>query len=159
MIILRKTTLEDIPKLYKNLHLHYVEKYCKNELEKQWHLHEKWYSFLIHSPNYLLYTIEDTRGEFMGSIKFELQEEIAIISIFLVPKVRNKGYSKILINASVEELKFEHPEISLVLAYILEENENSKKAFKSSGFIYEGIEEYTGVDHLLYIKIINKIEK
>ncbi len=156
VIILRKTTITDIPRIYENLHLHYVEKYCKNEKEKQWDLHNKWYRFLINSPTYKLYTVEDMRKEFIGTVMFELQEELGVISIFLVPKARHRGYSPILINASIEELKFENPEISLVLAYILEENENSQGAFKKAGFIPDGTEEYKGVEHLLFMKMIEK---
>lgn len=156
MIVLRKTVLEDIPKMYENLNLKYVKKYCKGQEEKQWEIHRIWYMFLINSPSYLLYTVEDTTGKFIGNIKFEIQDEIAIFSIYLVEEVRGRGYSKILIDASIEELKFENSRISLILAYILEENENSIKAFEKADFICDGVEEYNGIDHLLYIKVVNR---
>ena len=41
-------------------------------------------------------------------------------------------------------------------AYILEENEVSKKSFLQSGFIFKGIKEYDGTEHLLFEKKISQ---
>ncbi|MEG0398605.1 MAG: GNAT family N-acetyltransferase, partial [Cetobacterium sp.] len=120
MIVLRKAVLEDIPNIYEQLHLNYVKKYCKGEEEAQWEIHKKWYTFLINSSSYILYTIEDIGGKFLGSIKFEIENETSIICIFIAKELRGKGYSKIIIESSIDEMKFEKPEVSAVLAYILE---------------------------------------
>lgn len=155
MILLRETVESDIPEIYKYIHLNYVKKYYTN-LEEQWKHHEKWYKFLIHSTSYLLYTVSSMEtGEFLGCVKFELDGECATINIYLIEKMRSKGYSEKIIELSIEELKVKHPEISIVLAYILEENIASLSAFKRLNFEYDGVEEYKGIEHMLFIKTLD----
>lgn len=155
MILLRETVESDIPEIYKYIHLNYVKKYCTN-LEEQWEHHEKWYKFLIHSTSYLLYTVSSVKTrEFLGCVKFELDGECATINIYLIEKMRNRGYSEKIIELSIEELKVKHPEISIVLAYILEENMASLSAFKRLNFEYDGVEEYKGIEHMLFIKTLD----
>lgn len=155
MILLRETVDSDIPEIYRYIHLNYVKKYYTN-LEEQWKNHEKWYKFLINSTSYLLYTVTNTEnGEFFGCVKFELDGECAIINIYLVEKIRNKGYSEKIIDLSIKELKAKRPKISIVLAYILEENMASLSAFKRLNFEYDGVEEYKGIEHMLFIKTLD----
>ena len=154
MILLRKTTENDIEEIYKYIHLDYVKKYYTN-LDEQWKAHERWYKFLINSDAYILYTITSTKtGKFLGCVKFELDGECAVINIYLVKDIREQGYSHGILTLSIEELKHEKPEITVVLAYILEENEISVNAFKNIGFQYEGVENYKGIEHMLFVKIL-----
>lgn len=152
LILLRETTESDIPEIYNHIHLDYIKKYYDN-LEEQWEAHERWYKFLIHSEAYILYTVTSTEtGKFLGCVKFELEGECAIINIYLVKDIREHGYSHKIIERSIEELHFKRPDISIILAYILEENTASLSAFKKSKFQYDGIEVYKGIEHMLFIK-------
>lgn len=152
LILLRETTESDIPEIYNHIHLDYIKKYYNN-LEEQWEAHERWYKFLIHSEAYILYTVTSTEtGKFLGCVKFELEGECAIINIYLVKDIREHGYSHKIIERSIEELHFKRPDISIILAYILEENTASLSAFKKSKFQYDGIEVYKGIEHMLFIK-------
>lgn len=154
LILLRETTESDIEEIYNYIHLDYVKKYC-TDAEEQWKAHERWYKFLIHSDAYLLYTVTSTEtGKFLGCVKFELDGECAVINIYLVKDIREQGYSHGILTLSIEELQHEKPEISIVLAYILEENEVSISAFKNLGFQYEGVENYKGIEHLLFVKTL-----
>lgn len=153
---MRKIEEKDIEEIYKNIHLKYVKKYYPLEEEKQWEEHKKWYTFIINSPSYLFYTIENLKREFLGTVKFELENEnTSIISIYLVEKIRGKHYSDKILKLSIEELKFEKPKIDRVLAYILEENEVSQKVFINDGFKYIKKKKYNGVKHLMYEKRLN----
>lgn len=156
LILLRETLESDIIEIYNHIHLDYVKKYCDGNLEEQWKSHERWYKFLIHSDAYILYTVTDTvTGKFLGCVKFELDGEVAIINIYLVKEIRGHGYSHTIIEQSIEEMKHKNFEISIVLAYILEENTASIKAFKESNFHYDGIENYKGIEHMLFIKSVD----
>jgi RimJ/RimL family protein N-acetyltransferase len=156
LVLLRETVEQDIPEIYRYIHLNYVKKYCNNNLEEQWKTHEKWYKFLIHSDSYVLYTVTSSEnGKFYGCVKFELEGECAIVNVYLVEDIRHKGYSEKIIELSIEELKVKHPETSIVLAYILEENTPSLSAFRHLGFQYDGTEEYKGIDHMLFIKTLD----
>lgn len=160
-IILRKMEERDIPNIYKYIHLDYVRKYFPNKQIEQWEAHRRWYLFVINSPSYLFYTIESLGREFLGTVRFEIigKSKVAI-SIYLVSKIRGKRYSESVIFYSIEELKFERPQLKKVCAYILEENEISKKIFMKNAFVYKGIKEYMGAEHLLYErKIIQEVKK
>lgn len=156
LIVLRETTESDIPEIYKYIHSDYVKKYCDNP-EEQWKAHERWYKFLIHSDAYILYTVTSTEsGKFLGCVKFELDGECAAINIYLVKEIREHGYSHKIIERSIEELRFKKPDISVVLAYILEENTASLCAFKKLKFQYEGMENFKGIEHMLFIKTLTE---
>lgn len=152
-IILRKMEEKDIANIYKYIHLNYVKKYFVGKELEQWEAHRRWYSFVINSPTYLFYTIESLGREFLGTVKFELDGKTkAIISIYLIEKIRGKGLSKSVVLNGIEELKFERPQVKKVCAYILEENIISKKTFIQAGFEFRGIKEYNGAEHYLYEK-------
>lgn len=152
LIILRKATESDIADIYKYLHRDFIKKYSQNGEKAEWESHRRWYKFLINSDSYLLYIIEDENGRFLGQLKFELEGETSIVSIYLLKEIRGKGLGRVIIDMGLEELLHESDEVDVVLAYILEENDASLNLFKSCGFTYERDEEYGGLDHHLYIK-------
>ena len=159
MIFLRKTLERDIEDIYANLHLDYVKKYCKDEESKQWENHKTWYKFLINSTSYLLYTLLDEKNKFLGYIQFELDGEFAIINIYFIKEIRGKGLSLDILKISLDELSFTNSETSIVFAYILEENIPSIKTFKKLGFVYDGLDEYKGMEHMLFIKPYRLMEE
>lgn len=156
MIFLRKTKENDIKDIYNNIHLKYIKKYYLAEEREQWENHKRWYKFLIKSPTYLLYTITDENKKFLGYIKFEIDGEIAIINIYLIEEIRQKKYSSDIIEKSINNLLKERKRVSIVLAYILEENIASIKTFKKNGFVFDSIGEYKGIEHMLFIKTLIK---
>lgn len=151
-VILRRAEERDIPEIYEHLHRDYVKKYFSENESREWENHKKWYKFLINSPYFLLYVLEDVSGKFLGQLKFELDGETAIISIYMSKSSRGNGIGKEAILKGMEELAFYYENIEIVLAYILEENEASIKTFENSGFLFEKEEEYHGIEHLLYVK-------
>ncbi|MGL4867362.1 MAG: GNAT family N-acetyltransferase [Cetobacterium sp.] len=156
MIIIRETIVDDIDNIYNHLNLNYVKKYYKNNEEEQRKSHFRWYKFLINSCNYEMFTVEDLKGDFLGNVRFELDENNgAEISVYLSECIRGRGYSTIIINASIEELKFKYPKLKYITAYILEENEKSIFCFQKSGFEFKGQIEHNEIDYYLYLKPLN----
>lgn len=149
---MRKADESDIADIYKYLHRDFIKKYSQNGEKAEWRNHRRWYKFLINSDSYLLYIIEDESGRFLGQLKFELEGETSIVSIYLLKEIRGRGLGKVIIDMGLEELLYESEEVDVVLAYILEENDASQNLFKSCGFTYEGEEDHGGLDHYLYIK-------
>lgn len=149
---MRKADESDIADIYKYLHRDFIKKYSQNGERAEWENHRRWYKFLINSDSYLLYIIEDENGRFLGQLKFELEGETSIVSIYLLKEIRGRGLGKVIMEMGLEELLHESDEVDVVLAYILEENDASLKLFKSCGFTYEREEDHGGLDHHLYIK-------
>lgn len=158
-VILRKMEEKDIPDIYRYIHLNYVKKYYPDTEKEQWEAHKRWYSFVINSPSYLFYTVESLSRDFLGTVKFELEENNkAVVSVYLAERIRGKGYSETVLLNSINELIFEKPHIKKVAAYILEENEVSQKAFEAIGFKRKKLEEYNGTEHILFEKKIKSSE-
>lgn len=155
MIILRETIEDDIENIYLNVHDKYVKKYYKGNEKSQWKTHKKWYKFLIKSDYYELYTVLDDEQSFFGYVKFEIDGECAIINVYIIESIRGKRYSEKIIELSLNKIRKKRQDISIVLAYILEENLFSKKAFARLGFIFDCMEKYKGVEHMLFIKCLN----
>ncbi|WP_319369900.1 GNAT family N-acetyltransferase [uncultured Ilyobacter sp.] len=151
-VILRRAEESDISEIYEHLHRDYVKKYFAENENREWENHKKWYKFLINSPYFLLYILEDLDGKFLGQLKFELDGETAIVSIYMSKSGRGLGMGKKAILKGMKELTLSCENIEIVLAYILEENEASIKTFEKAGFLFEKIEEYQGIEHLLYVK-------
>lgn len=145
---------KDIESIYENIHAQYIKKYYPGKEKEQWENHKRWYKFLIKSQLYSLYTVTDEKNKFLGYVKFELDEEFAIINIFLVESMRGKKISSDIIRLSIEEFSFKKSKISVIFAYILEENIASIRAFKKEGFVFDSIEEYKGIEHMLFIKTL-----
>ncbi len=157
MVILRKAKENDIADIYKYLHRDFIKKYSSNSEKDEWIQHKRWYKFLINSETYLLYIVEDENGSFLGQVKFEIDEEIAVVSLYLIEDIRGRGIGKGVLEISLEELTFESNDVKDILAYILDENERSIRLFKSCGFDFIGQEEHQGLDHLVYRKSL-KVE-
>lgn len=154
MIIIRETKEEDIENIYTHINEKYVKKYYKNTEEIVKAEYIRWYKYMLTSTQYIFFTVEDLKRNYLGSVKFELNDKNAEISIYLEETIREKGYSSILVDAAIEELKYINPLIKSVEAYILEENIRSQNCFKKSGFFYEKRVDHGGIEYLLYTKKI-----
>jgi RimJ/RimL family protein N-acetyltransferase len=152
--IISKATKDDIVGIYNLLHREFIKKYSSNSEKYEWEKHKKWYEFWIKSPYYLIYVMKDLRGKIIGQVRYEIDGEIATISIYIDKEKRKQGLGKIFIRETIEELKFENIEIKLIVAYILEENESSQKVFTDIGFKLNEKKNYNGIEHLVYGKNI-----
>lgn len=131
-IQIRKMEERDIPTIYEYIHKKYVKKYYKEEEEKQWQAHQSWYRFVLHSNAYFFYIIEQ-ETKFVGTVRYELEEEKAIVSIFIREDYRNQGYAKKALLESMSVLSSEI-EVEGIIAFILEENKCSQRLFLNCGF-------------------------
>lgn len=153
-LIIKRMDSTDIEKLYDVLNLPYINKYHNDELVSQWEAHKKWYDFILKSPYYKMFILSNAKNEFLGNIKFEIDDAKAILSIFIVPEIRNNKFSYFFIEEALKQLK-EEVLIETIEAYILEENSTSLHIFENIGFSFINTENYNGVLHNLYIKQIS----
>ena len=152
--IISKASKDDIVGIYNLLHREFVKKYSPNSEKLEWEKYKSWYEFWLRSPYYLIYVIKNTNGKIIGQIRYEIDGEIATISIYFDKDNRGKGLGQVFVERSIEWLKFEMKDVKLVLACILEENENSIKMFVNSNFVFDEKNNYNGVEHLTYVKKI-----
>lgn len=146
MVCLRKAVEADIPKLYSYLNKKYVERNLKNSVELE-EKYKEWYKEIIGSKKFVLLIIEDENKNFIGHIKYKVFSKKTEVMIFIVEEHRNCGIGKEALESSFMYIDSN----KIIVAKILEENQNSKKLFERLGFVYYKQEK----EFDLYIKNCN----
>jgi UDP-2,4-diacetamido-2,4,6-trideoxy-beta-L-altropyranose hydrolase len=95
--------------------------------------HKLWFYNKIESVN-CLYLIAEHNQSNVGSIRFDLNNDIAIISYLVDTDFQGNGYGIVLLKKGVELLKKKHPNIREVIGYVLLKNIASIKAFEKLGY-------------------------
>jgi UDP-2,4-diacetamido-2,4,6-trideoxy-beta-L-altropyranose hydrolase len=99
--------------------------------------HSNWFTKKIKDDN-CLYLIAEMNGEKIGSIRFDIDNNTAIISYLIAPKYHGKGLGLIILTNGLSYLQKEIEKNSLpvknVIGYVMEENIPSVKAFERLGF-------------------------
>ena len=152
IIILKKANSYHISEIYKLLHRDYIKKYSEKTEKEEWKAHKQWYKFLINSPKCELFIVSNSKDVVLGQVKYELESDCAVVSIYLKEEARGKGYAKDLIKTSIEEMKVLHGEVRSISAYILDENKASIRVVESLGFVYRSEKSYCGTEHRFYVK-------
>jgi RimJ/RimL family protein N-acetyltransferase len=92
---------------------------------------------------------------FVGQIKFEIDSDVAVISISIHQNFRGKGIASRLILDGCKKIFNARTGIKQILAYIKPKNSSSIKSFCGAGFIYLKEEEVNNKRYLLY-ELTNK---
>jgi UDP-2,4-diacetamido-2,4,6-trideoxy-beta-L-altropyranose hydrolase len=103
-----------------------------------WDTHCNWLSQRLQDPNCLLLICGDDKGKCLGVVRFDLEEDEAIISINLDPGARGRGWGGFIIVRAVDVL-FKRYHISKVSAFIKVQNHRSTKTFERAGFSKKGL--------------------
>lgn len=152
-IFLSEMNEKEIPLIYEKLHLKYVEKYSKDRDGEMKEAYTQWYKFMLNSSHFLVYTVKNKKGEFIGTLKFQLEKRDAIVDIFLDKNFRGKKFSETILDMGISKI-LENHKIERFLAYIIKENEVSRHLFQKLGFRYLKNSNYNGIRHMLHVKKI-----
>ncbi len=109
-----------------------------------WDDHLNWLSARLESKNcfYLLaFTKED---DFIGQIRYDIDNDTASISISISKDFRGKGFSTVLLTSSVELMFNQYSKVNFVLAKIHQKNIASTKTFTKAGYIHSHQEVING---------------
>lgn len=94
--------------------------------------HEKWMKNVINDRNRLLYIAEE-KGAKIGMVRFDIEGEIAEVSINLAPNMRGKGYGARLLDMAHQKLNAEKKNL-VVSAKVKASNMASIKTFLKAGY-------------------------
>lgn len=123
----------------------------------EWDGHKEWFANKISQNDYLFYLVFDKKDNFIGQIRFELNEDSAITSISISSNFRGKGLSKKIIKSGCAKIFAEFHSVKKIIAFIRPENNVSINSFTSSGFILDGDELIKG--HIFMKYILDRIDK
>jgi UDP-2,4-diacetamido-2,4,6-trideoxy-beta-L-altropyranose hydrolase len=132
---LRKVKDEDIFDVFQLSNEDYVRKYSINNTKIDWQDHKAWFQNNIKSDNHVFYVVTNNTDEFLGQLRYKIEDKSAIVSISLGKSIAGKGLSKELLKKSIELIQQERKELTVILAYVSYDNIASKKLFEKVGFI------------------------
>lgn len=121
----------------------------KNTIELDNHI--EWFNSRINNEKYLFLLAFDKSDNFIGQIRFQLENNSATVSISLVKDFRGKGLAKKILIKSCAKVLSEQNNIKNIIAYIRPENKASIKGFESANFKFSGNEEINNEQFLKYI--------
>ena len=108
-----------------------------------WEQHEAWFIAKLADPQCLFYVALDIAGEPIGQIRYQIEEDEAVLSVSVVPGKRGRGYGTSMIRLASRQV-FTSASVKVIHAYIKPENVASIQAFASAGFINRGAVEVHG---------------
>jgi RimJ/RimL family protein N-acetyltransferase len=101
-----------------------------------WETHRRWFTRALESPNTLL-LIGRLWQSPIGVARFDVKDNTAEVSIYLVPGTEKKGRGKSLLRSAERWLAERRPEIHEIYAYVLNENEPSSSLFQAASYRLE----------------------
>jgi RimJ/RimL family protein N-acetyltransferase len=101
-----------------------------------WADHERWFAKRLQDQNCTFY-IGTLAKEAAGQVRFEREDQIAIISVSLDSKMRGRGIAAELLRSATQRFLMENTDCQ-VLAYIRPENIGSIRAFSGAGYLSDG---------------------
>ncbi len=111
-----------------------VRKSFFNSEEVAWEAHEKWFKERLKSKDTKIYIAIENTGK-VGVIRFEIEKEIAKVSVNLNPEHFGRHLGSKIIKLGTDLFLREMKIIVLVLAEIKKENIPSQKAFGKAGYL------------------------
>jgi RimJ/RimL family protein N-acetyltransferase len=103
-----------------------------------WDEHRNWFNSTLKSQSqFLLICHIEEASQKIAAVRFDLNKNIAIISINLSPSIRNKGWAMPCLKEAINYFTANFSSISIIEAEIKSMNLASIKAFESVGFTFD----------------------
>ena len=107
-----------------------------NSKEILWKDHLDWFGKKINDSNYIFYVIFDNKGEFIGQIRYEINNSTAVVSISITKNFRGKKLSIPLLIKTAKKIFKERDNIKEIHALIRPNNIPSIKSFQRAHYLF-----------------------
>jgi len=97
--------------------------------------HKSWYSNKLNDKN-CVFLVAEIDNNIIGQIRFEVNEDEAVISISIAKDFRGFGIGAVIIKKALSILKANKKNVVCVKAYVKKNNINSRKFFENNDFRY-----------------------
>ena len=98
-----------------------------------WEEHQRWFDAVLTDKNREL-IIGATENKPVGVVRFDIENDVAEVSIYLVPEAGYTGQGRNLLLSAERWLNTNRPEIKRIHASVLAENDASKNLFLASSY-------------------------
>lgn len=135
-IEIRVASQEDSEQLFEWRNHPAVRAVSRNPDAINWEEHQKWFAAVLASPDRLL-LIGQRDGAPVGVVRFDIQDDGAEVSIYLVPGIKEAGLGRGLLQSAEHWFAVNWPGICKVRAHVLGGNERSHRLFLGLGYQIE----------------------
>lgn len=137
---LKIATKDDFQSTFNWVNNKTIRKFSFNQKRVLLSDHKKWFFNKISSFD-CLYLIAYNNNEKIGSIRFDLSNDFAVLSYLIDTNHQGKGYGTLILEKGIDKLKFLHNNINVVSGFVMEENTASIHIFKKLNFDFKKISE------------------
>ena len=99
-----------------------------------WEQHQKWFASVLRSPDRVL-LIGERNGVPVGVVRFDISNNEAEVSIYLVPGMSQSGQGQELLRSAERWLGENRPSVMSLVAEVRGDNERSERLFLGSGYV------------------------
>lgn len=118
-----------------------------NEID--WEEHSEWYEATLQDENRCILMCSNAKtNQQMAVVRFDIDDEVAQVSINLSPFMRGKGLANTCLSEAITYFSSIFKSVTCIEAEIKPINVASRKAFEGTGFSYK--KESDGMDVLEY---------
>lgn len=133
-INLRRATKSDLQTTFKWVNHEAVRKFSMNSQPVSFDSHSAWFLEKITSQETAYYILENAGKVALGSIRFDLEGEIAKINYLVDPEYHGMGLGNVLLKEGMAVLKKEVSSIQSVYGWVFQTNIASVKIFEKLKF-------------------------
>jgi UDP-2,4-diacetamido-2,4,6-trideoxy-beta-L-altropyranose hydrolase len=112
-----------------------------------WESHQRWFASVLSAPDRLL-LIGQREGSPIGVVRFDIRDDDAEVSIYLVPGIQRLGQGRDLLQSAERWFAANRPSVCKLRAHVLGGNERSQRLFLGAGYQVES----TCYSKRLYLK-------
>lgn len=102
----------------------------------KWEDHSNWFASVLSDQNRLL-LIGQRDGVPVGVVRFDIENNQAEVSIYLVPEAKTSCRGHDLLQGAEQWFSKNHPEVKILRAHVLGANERSQRLFLAAGYQVE----------------------
>lgn len=132
---LRKISKDDIHDVFLLSNEDYVREFSISKSKIAWEEHAVWFENILNSSNNIFYVITDFDNNFLGQLRYKIEDNCAVVSISLCKSITGKGFSSKFLKQSLNLIRDERKNLKNIIAYVSERNIASKKLFEKVGFL------------------------
>lgn len=101
-----------------------------------WESHQRWFASVLSTSDTLL-LIGQCNGVPVGVVRFDIRNDEAEVSIYLVPGIKQAGQGRDLLQSAECWFASNRPDVRKILAQVLEGNARSQRLFLGAGYQVE----------------------
>jgi UDP-2,4-diacetamido-2,4,6-trideoxy-beta-L-altropyranose hydrolase len=132
-ISIKRADLDDSENIFKWRNNNKIRDVSINSAPISWEEHQKWFDGVLKDKNReLLIGVTETKT--VGVVRFDIKNDVAEVSIYLVPEGGVAGQGGNLLMSAERWLNINRPEIKFIYANVLAENDASKNLFLVSSY-------------------------